>query len=286
VTTTQSAGSGSTAVAESAVLTGLTTGVTYHYRIDATNSDGTANGLDMTFTPGQAIVTTTAASAITMTTATAGGNVTTDGGSSVTARGTCWGTTANPTTAGSHTTDGSGTGVFTSSLTGLTANTTYHNRAYATNAGGTVYGADLNFTTLCGIYSLPFSETFSGTTIPTCWTQVDHIGVGNIWQFGTITSPTPVPALTGNYAYLNSNAYGNGVTENADLISPMLNCTGFTNVTLQFSHVFRYRNPSTAPCPIASMVGLRGYKFSNGLQLQQILLHSARLLMLLIINRR
>jgi hypothetical protein len=245
-TTILSAGSGTSDVPVSAILTGLTTGITYHYRIDATNSDGTSNGIDMTFTPGAAIIITTAASAITITTATAGGNVTTDGGSSVTARGTCWGTTANPTISGSHTTDGSGTGVFISSLTGLTANTTYHNRAYATNGVGTFYGNDLSFTTQCGIYTLPFSESFSTTTIPSCWSQVDNMGAGNIWQFGVITIPNPVPALTGNYAYLNSNADGYGVTENADLVTPLLDLTGFINVTLQFNHDFRYRNPSSA----------------------------------------
>jgi hypothetical protein len=136
--------------------------------------------------------------------------------------------------------------VFTSSLTGLTANTTYHNRAYATNGVGTFYGNDLSFTTQCGIYPLPFSESFSATTIPSCWSQVDNVGVGNIWQFGVITTPAPIPALTGNYAYLNSNADGTGVTENADLITPILNFTGYINVTLQFNHYFRYRSPSSA----------------------------------------
>jgi subtilase family serine protease len=49
-TTSASAGSGSTAVAESAVLTGLSPSTTYHFRIVATNSNGTSNGLDGSFT--------------------------------------------------------------------------------------------------------------------------------------------------------------------------------------------------------------------------------------------
>ncbi|MFA5649486.1 MAG: BspA family leucine-rich repeat surface protein, partial [Bacteroidales bacterium] len=81
-------------------------------------------------------VSTHVVSDITTTTATSGGNVFADGGSSITARGVVWGTTANPTIANNTgiTTDGSGTGTFTSSITGLTENTTYHVRAYATNA--------------------------------------------------------------------------------------------------------------------------------------------------------
>lgn len=75
------------------------------------------------------------------TTATGGGNVTNDGGSTVTARGLCWavGTTMPTILNSPYTTDGSGTGVFTSSLTGLSANTWYTVRAYATNNAGTTY---------------------------------------------------------------------------------------------------------------------------------------------------
>ncbi len=49
-TTSTSAGSGTTAVAESASLASLTGGITYHYRLVATNSDGTSYGNDFTFT--------------------------------------------------------------------------------------------------------------------------------------------------------------------------------------------------------------------------------------------
>jgi hypothetical protein len=49
-----SAGSGSTAVNESASLTGLTAGTTYHYRIEATNATGTTLGADQQFTTGAA----------------------------------------------------------------------------------------------------------------------------------------------------------------------------------------------------------------------------------------
>ena len=51
-------------------------------------------------------VSTTAASSITATSASSGGDVTSDGGASVTARGVCWSTSTDPTTADSKTTDG------------------------------------------------------------------------------------------------------------------------------------------------------------------------------------
>ena len=92
-------------------------------------------------------LTTTSISNVTQTTATSGGDVTSDGGATVSARGVCWSTTTNPTTADSHTTDGTGTGTFVSNLTGLTGGTFYYVRAYATNSVGTAYGNEVSFTT-------------------------------------------------------------------------------------------------------------------------------------------
>ena len=135
-------------------LTGLTSGFAYHIRAYATNDIGTAYGDDLTFTTlyTAPTVTTTAASSITSTSAISGGNVTNVGTSSVTARGVCWSTSANPTIADKKTTDGTGAGVFSSSLTGLKSSLTYHIRAYATTAVGTSYGSDLTIlTTTTGI---------------------------------------------------------------------------------------------------------------------------------------
>jgi hypothetical protein len=74
-------------------------------------------------------VSTTAASAITFISATSGGNVTSNGGATITARGVVYGTSPNPQIGGSGVTqvaNGSpGTGSFTSSLTSLTVSTTY-----------------------------------------------------------------------------------------------------------------------------------------------------------------
>ena len=102
-------------------------------------------------------ISTIVASNITSATATSGGNITSDGGATVTARGVCWSTSQNPTVSNSHTTDGNGIGSFTSSITGLTADTTYYVRAYATNAAGTAYGNQITFVTLSsrnGVFSV------------------------------------------------------------------------------------------------------------------------------------
>ncbi len=93
-------------------------------------------------------VTTTTVNSITATTVASGGNISSDGGATVTARGVCWSTTPNPVATGNHSTDGNGIGTFSSIIIGLAPNTTYYARAYATNSVGTAYGNQQIFTTL------------------------------------------------------------------------------------------------------------------------------------------
>ncbi len=136
----------------SSSITALTANTTYYVRAYATNSAGTSYGNEMSFTtqPGEiATLTTSSISGIGQSLATCGGNVTSDGVSTVT-RGVCWATVATPTINDSKTIDGTGTGIFSSSITGLTANTKYFVRAYATNNAGTGYGNELSFTTQQG----------------------------------------------------------------------------------------------------------------------------------------
>lgn len=90
-------------------------------------------------------ITTTAATSISGTTAVSGGNIISDGGATITARGVCWSTLPNPSISNTHTTDGTGVGSFISNITGLTTGATYYIRAYATNSFGTAYGDVLSF---------------------------------------------------------------------------------------------------------------------------------------------
>jgi hypothetical protein len=96
---------------------------------------------------GYATLSTTVISGLTSVSASTGGNISSDGGNAVQARGVCWATTPNPTVLNNKTVDGSGMGTFTSSITGLTTGTIYYLRAYATNTTGTSYGNLVVFTT-------------------------------------------------------------------------------------------------------------------------------------------
>jgi hypothetical protein len=138
---------GTGAGAFTSTMAGLAGGTKYYVRAYATNSGGTSYGPEVTFTtlPVLPTITTTAISNLTTTSASSGGNVTKDGGATVTVRGVCWGIANNPTTGDNYTTDGSGTGTFASSITGLTSGVTYYVRAYATNSEGTAYGNQISF---------------------------------------------------------------------------------------------------------------------------------------------
>jgi sugar lactone lactonase YvrE len=124
------------------------------------NASGASSAtLNVTVLNPPTLTTTAVTSNTTGYTISSGGNITSDGGSAVTARGVIWSTSSGPTVSlSTKTTDGTGTGTFTSSVTGLTPNTTYYLRAYATSTLGTGYGNEVSFTTPQVAPSISFSS--------------------------------------------------------------------------------------------------------------------------------
>jgi hypothetical protein len=123
-------------------------------------------------------VTIPTATSITATGATLGGNVTADGGSTITERGVVYAATANnpdPLIGGAGVTKvtTSGTnGLFTVPVTALAGGTDYRFKAYATNSEGTSYTSAASFITLSNNADLSdlvldgftFSPAFSAAT--------------------------------------------------------------------------------------------------------------------------
>ncbi|MEK4231363.1 InlB B-repeat-containing protein [Solibacillus sp. FSL H8-0538] len=152
-----------------------------------TNSD---NPISSTTSP--TVTTTTPATDVTATGATVGGDVTADGGATVTERGIVYGPTSNPEIGASGVTkvtanDAGTTGVFSVALSNLTADTTYHYRAYATNSKGIAYGADQTFATPAPINS--YTVTFNSNEGSSVTSQTVNQGE-------TVTAPT-APTKTG-----------------------------------------------------------------------------------------
>ncbi len=152
-----SLGAGTTAVAFSATITGLTPTTTYYVCAVAQNSVGTSFGSVQTFTtPTAPAVTTQAASSVSSTSATLNGSTNPNGLTStawfrysnvdpVTCNDT-FGTRA-PSTGGTALGAGSTAVAHTQALTGLVSGNTYYFCAIASNSAGTNYGAVLSFTT-------------------------------------------------------------------------------------------------------------------------------------------
>jgi hypothetical protein len=129
---------------------GLKAGTTYHYRLVARNSAGTAHGKDCTFTvPSDArpLVRTGPASRVASTTATIQGRL------NVLGRDTRFYFEYGPDTKYGNRTPATDGGQMISprsafaTLTGLKPGTTYHYRLVATNDRGTTRGADAVFVT-------------------------------------------------------------------------------------------------------------------------------------------
>jgi len=119
-----------------------------------------------------ATVVTSAESSITTSGFTMNGNITAQGGSSVTARGFVRSTSNISLFIGgsgvTNTTSGSGTGTFSTSVTGLSSGTTYYYKAYATNSTGTAYGDIEPVTTSSGPSLTSFTSAQAETGLESC----------------------------------------------------------------------------------------------------------------------
>jgi uncharacterized protein (TIGR02145 family) len=142
-------------------------------------------------------VITTSVSSITTISAVSGGNVTSDGGATVTARGIVWSTSQNPTISSNTgiATSGNGTGSFSANLTGLSAGTRYYVRAYATNAAGTSYGNEEEFTTLST------GGDVNGRDNTTTVVDVRNPATGRTWMDRNLGASRAATSSTDTQAY-------------------------------------------------------------------------------------
>ncbi len=168
-------------------------------------------------------VSTSPVSEITSISAISGGYVTDDGGAEVLSRGIAWSLNPNPTIMSNNgiTNDGTGLGEFNSFIGNLNNNTTYYIRAYATNAKGTAYGEELNFSTLMNILDgQPCVETPTVTDIDgniyntvwirnKCWMKENlkttHYSDGTPIEYLGDNNSSWIQDTSGAYAWYNND---------------------------------------------------------------------------------
>ncbi|MEV6492311.1 S8 family serine peptidase, partial [Actinoplanes sp. NPDC051633] len=93
-------------------------------------------------------------------------------------------------------------------------------------APGYEYGSD-------GIY-----ETFDTESTPAGWTVVDNAGEGQSWVFDDPGARGNLTGGTGNFAILDSDAYGGGFVQDGSLVSPKVDLSDVTAPVIRFNQDF------------------------------------------------
>ena len=201
-TAAKDAGSGTSAVAVSAAVAGLTIGRTYHFRLVATSDAGTSRGSDQTFQPsGTPTVTTKSASSVKDSSATLNASVNPNGQATTVifeyGTSTSYGSKTTAKSIGS----GRSSASVAVAVTGLAPSVAYHVRAVAMNASGGSSGSDQMFTTTGPPIVRSGSATGVGSNGATLTGSVDPSGHSTQWyfQYGPSTAYGLVaPAHTAN----------------------------------------------------------------------------------------
>jgi hypothetical protein len=193
---------GSSPVAVSAEISGLTTATTYHYRLAATNENGTNHSADRTFTTSSAVdgLSTGPAEDVTPTSAELTGSLAPDGEDvhyyfEYASSAFYEDAVTVPAPPGIDAGSASETVAAQTTLSGLQANTTYHYRIVGVDAAGTGRGEDETFTTTGParvVANAPESVGHTGFTVtgqvyPDGFDTTYHVDYGANASYGTST---------------------------------------------------------------------------------------------------
>jgi len=265
-------------------ISGLSPNTTYHFRIVASSSGGTANGSDLTFTTLAAAPTAQSQAATLITSSSATLNSFVNANGATTTIHFDYGLTAsygNSTTSGNI---GTGSGNFGAAISGLSPNTTYHFRIVASSSGGTANGSDLTFTTLA---NAPTAQTQAATLItatsatlnsfvdPSGSSTTIHFEYGLTSSYGSSTISGNIGTTAGNYGTsvtgLSPNttyhfrivassgggtANGNDLTFTTSATAPIVQTLAATLVTASSATVNSSVDPNGASTTIHFEYGL------------------------------
>jgi hypothetical protein len=186
-------------------------------------------------------ITSPTSASITVTGATLGGNVTSNGGSTVSERGVVYAITtanSNPLIGGTGVTKiptTGTTGVFTVNVTGIPSSTGFSYKAYATNTQGTTYTSVATFTTFALPRGVPtISDVPNQTINEDTSTSALAITVGD---FDTAATSLIMSGSSGNTTLVpNTNiSFGGSGNARTVTVTPALNQNGTALITLSVS---------------------------------------------------
>jgi hypothetical protein len=268
---------GTSAQSVGITISSLLPGTTYHFRVKATNSVGTATGSDATFvTLALAPTATTTSPAINITSSSASLRASVNPNGASTTYYFEWGLTTSygsTTTAGTLT--GTSTQSVTNSLTGLLPGRTYNFRVRAANSVGTNFGANVAFSTPATAPGVTTSAASSiGATNATLNASVSANGAttqfyfqyGSTTNYGSSTSPINIsstasgalsvqvnglsPATTYQYRAVASNslgaAFGNNLTFTTANAKPSVTTLAASNLGTNAASFNASVNPNGA----------------------------------------
>ncbi|MCP3978088.1 MAG: hypothetical protein GY716_01985 [bacterium] len=101
-------------------------------------------------------------------------------------------------------------------------------------------------------------EDFEGGALPATWTVVDGLADGNTWYADSAADPLgcantdPNTPLSGTWAAVDSDCTGGGVAMDEELMTPMLDLSMASTVTLELDHWFRNYQTETADIDVRS----------------------------------
>ncbi|MBL7956534.1 MAG: fibrobacter succinogenes major paralogous domain-containing protein [Flavobacteriales bacterium] len=158
------------------------------------------------------VLNTLPVTSITATDAYSGGEVTNEGGASVTQRGVCWSNNPIPTTTDNLTNDGSGPGSYSSFITGLANGGTYYVRAYAVNSAGVAYGNQVQFIATDGSPPLftsgPGVSDVEGNQYPSIIMSNGQEWMAVNLRTSTYANGDPIPNQPNSSTWTNNSSVG------------------------------------------------------------------------------
>lgn len=124
----------------------------------------------------------------------------------------------------------------------LSSGQVYYYKLWSVNSNQEYSSGITSFVNVpCTASLLPLNEDFSDVVAPSCWQNIDNIGAGQAWVFNNPNSYT-FGSTTGDngFALLDSDDYGTGNTQNAELISPLLDLSTYSTINLSFEHYYEH----------------------------------------------